>query len=175
MRLVPLRDFKDVILAIRGRKKLACLDVGTKHVGVAISDESLRFTFPHSTFHRVDSPENYSSRMDPDRILAASMHFQSLADKENIGAFVVGLPLLNGQVTPLCREIVKFTSSLSIMLHDSQDMWATVWDESYSTSNARHLSKGITSSLRVRQKRKDMMAASIILEDFLSAQSDDRS
>lgn len=174
MRLVPLREFKDVLSAIRGRKRLLCLDVGTKNVGIAISDESLQFAFPHSTFHRVDSPASLPLRMDPASLMAASRHFQAITDEENIGAFVIGLPLFNGEVTPLCREIVQFASRLAIKLHDKQDAWATVWDESYSTSGARHLAKNMSSHLNVRLKRKDMMAASIILEDFMKNQTADQ-
>jgi RNase H-fold protein (predicted Holliday junction resolvase) len=98
---------------------------------------------------------------------------------------VFGLPLMDGRETPFSRQVLYFiealsaaalqrpqlsessSSSLSYKLIPLATLPCTFEDESFSSSEARALS-GLTSQRRgVLLKRKDSLAACLILQRFL--------
>ncbi len=161
----------------QGVGKLAALDVGTKHVGLAITDETKRFVVGSDTLKRKGSDAT-QHRLADASVQAFTKQLQNVIDKEKIVGLVVGIPLHNGVSTPFCKEIVDLmlriqctlpqsTSLLSNIENIPSPMPFTLWDEQYSTMEGRRLVAQTTSKRSVYLKRKDSMAASVIMQKFL--------
>lgn len=151
---------------------LAALDIGTKHIGVAMTDESRIVTTPFATIER--SATNRNSEAS---ISALSKKMQSFVQDTDIDGFIVGLPIFNGNVTPLCDEIVQLMLKTSCHYpktdpspQNRKEMMFTLWNENSSSMEARRLSKTISNKNSVYKKHKDEMAAALILQSFLQSQ-----
>tara|TARA_A100000171_G_scaffold49466_1_gene58605 strand:- start:4083 stop:4529 length:447 start_codon:yes stop_codon:yes gene_type:complete len=130
------------------------LDVGTKTLGVALSDERYSIASPLRTLKR----ERFGPLMT------------SLADLlkgYEIKAFVIGLPLnMNGFEGPKCQSIRDFAKNLQ-QYYPEQEIH--FWDERLTTSAA----SGFLYEANVKtHKHKlviDKIAASLILQGYLDA------
>lgn len=144
--------------------RLAAFDVGTKKIGVAMGDESHRLVFPMTTLTRGKGGDE-----------ALSRQVQSFVDENGCKGIVVGLPLLNGQATSMANEIVQLMLRIDCVSDDTQagqgsntfPLPFTLWSEVGSTMRARKMIKGASSKRSVYSKKKDEVAAAIILERFL--------
>ena len=128
--------------------KLIALDVGTKRIGVAKADSSVRVAVPYSAIE-VDGTEF-------DKIA-------SLARAWDINCFVLGMPRnLEGQETEQSRYTRKFAKDLKMTIPDAKVCFQ---DESLTSVEAEKRLKG-----RKKGYKKgdvDSEAAAIILQDFL--------
>jgi putative Holliday junction resolvase len=127
------------------------LDVGTKRIGIAISDPMGWTAQGHSVLTR--------GKLNDDL-----KHLASLCTEYEIEKIVVGFPRnMNGTVGPKGEEIMEFGRVLGEYIQIPLDYW----DERLSTVEAeRVLLEGNVS----RQKRKsviDKMAAMNILQGYL--------
>lgn len=138
------------------RFRVIGLDVGSKTIGVAISDE-LRMSG-----HPVETIARAGTAADVARVLAL------IADHE-VNEVVVGLPLeLSGNVGARALRVRKFIAALRAELDPTIPIHE--WDERFSTvAVERTLIDGNVS----RAKRKlvvDKQAAAFILQGWLDAQ-----
>jgi len=153
----------------RKLSRLAALDVGTKHIGVALSDEGRIVAQPHSTMERGPG------RNGPEAVSALTRKIQALIDAEQIDGLVVGAPTHQGQPTELCEEIVQLM--LAIQCRTAQasppdsEMLFTLWNENSSTVEARRASKALGAKRSTFVRHKDEMAAAVILNSFLQKYS----
>jgi len=85
--------------------KIASLDVGTKYVGVAITDETRRLVVPIKRDIRRKTSVQYN-RMSDQSIQSFNHDLNNLISTHNIRLIVVGLPLHMFQLTPLADEII---------------------------------------------------------------------
>ena len=156
--------------------RIAALDVGTKHIGVAISDESRIVSTPLKTIERLAGP----GRNGPAAVEMLAQKLQLLIKEEQLAGFVVGLPLVRGKRSPLCEEIVQLMvqaacyipsprTSVDSVARQEDMMIFTLWDENSSTVEARRLSKALGAKNSTFHKHKDEMAAAVILRSFLEA------
>lgn len=182
MKFLDLRSFQKVALWSTGVGKLAALDVGTKHVGLALTDESRRFVIRGDTLKR-------KSGRGEHRLASSSVEFltrqlQAFIAKEKVRGLVVGIPLHNEKPTPFCQEIVDLMLRMDCFLPDPvslpsvdtsampprtspEHMPFTLWDEYGSTVEGRRLVKQTSTKRSVYLKQKDSIAASVILQEFL--------
>jgi RNase H-fold protein (predicted Holliday junction resolvase) len=155
------------------------LDVGQKHIGVAITDVSKCTVSPICDISR-KAPRNQIESVDK-----VAKALQKLIDYHNVVGIVCGFPLSpSGGVTPFCEEIVRlvgliecmqpqpsaFDTAESVVADNFREpMLCTFWDERNSTVSARRLIQSQMSRRRaVVSKYKDSMAACLILEGFLN-------
>lgn len=128
--------------------KLIALDVGTKRIGVAKADSSVRVAVPYSAIE-VDGSEF-------DKIA-------SLARAWDINCFVIGMPRnLKGEETEQSRYTRQFARELKLAIPDAKVCFQ---DESLTSVEAEKRLKG-----RKKGYKKgdvDSEAAAIILQDFL--------
>lgn len=143
--------------------KIAGLDIGTKHIGVAISDEARVFVGPANDISRKHK------RQSQDELQCFSNSLSDLVREHNIKAFVVGLPVYKNKLTPLCKDIIDLMLNVQIekSIPSSDDIVFTCWDETESTVTARKLTKQFSSRRSVMIKEKDGLAAAVILNSFL--------
>jgi len=126
--------------------KYACIDVGLKRIGVAIS---LR--------DKIATPQKAILRKNRNQ---AAREVDEFLDEWRIDILVVGIPKSGGSSEEMQRRIKHFVSLLDF----NGDIYFQ--DEYSSSIEAKEMMQGIT-----RQKRDgkiDSMAAKIILDRFLT-------
>jgi len=135
--------------------KLASLDVGTRRIGVAVSDETRRFAFPLKTLERPFS-----------RAASKMLSLDALVKERGVTGFVVGLPLHDGKQTRFCKDVVQ------LMLDATpNDASFTLCDESNTTVESKRISAQLTPRRSVYLKNKDELSAVLILQRFLNTAS----
>jgi putative holliday junction resolvase len=131
------------------------LDLGTKTIGVAVSDELGMLAHPRTTIARRGTK--------PDVEAVA----QLLAKEEATG-IVIGLPLdLRGKVGRMGRLVLAFIEALRVRL---PTIPVTTWDERFTTSEAERILIEADYSRARRKGVIDQAAAVQILQAYLDAQ-----
>jgi putative Holliday junction resolvase len=134
----------------RGERLLG-LDVGTKTVGMALSDTLLMVATPFETIRRT------RFRDDARRIVDA-------VERHGVGGIVVGLPLaLDGREGPRAQGVRQFARNLLGHL----DRPVVFWDERLSTAAVE---RGMIAADLTRRRRAELIdraAAAYILQNFL--------
>lgn len=132
-------------------KVLAGLDLGTKTIGLAISDRSLAFAHPRQVIAR----KKFSA--DAAVLLAA-------LEKENVGAVVIGLPVnMDGSEGPRAQATRAFVRNMERMT----DLPFAFYDERLSTVAAERALLEMDVSRKKRETRIDSAAAAFILQGVL--------
>lgn len=133
------------------RMVVAGLDLGTKTIGLAISDLGLSFATPRQVLRRV------KFSLD-----AASL--KAALDIERCGAIVLGLPLnMDGSEGPRAQSTRAFARNY-VRLDDRP---LAFWDERLSTVAAERSMIEADVSRRKRAARIDSAAAAFILQGAL--------
>jgi putative holliday junction resolvase len=131
--------------------RLAGLDLGTKTIGIALSDPSLKIATPFHTIHR----EKFSK--DADTLLA-------LCSREKVGGLVLGLPInMNGTEGPRAQATRAFLRNLAPLT----ELPVALWDERLSTAAAERAMIEADLSRKKRAEKIDAAAAAFILQGAL--------
>ena len=138
--------------------RVLAIDLGTKRVGLAISDTGGRLATPHAVL------EVASARHAIDPIL-------KLIRDEDVQRVVIGLPLnMDGSIGPAAQSARAFARNLIAM----RDAPLLMWDERLSTAAVtRTLIEGDASRKR-RGEVVDKVAASYMLQGALDAMQERR-
>lgn len=144
-------NFEDFAASLPARCALAGLDLGTKTIGVAVSDVSRSVASPLSTMRR------HKFSADARALLA-------ICEDRQIGGLVIGLPRnMDGSEGPRCQSARAFARNLS----EVTPLAIGFWDERLSTVAAeRALLEADTSRAR-RSEVIDHVAAGFILQGAL--------
>lgn len=133
------------------QQRLIGLDLGTKTIGVAVSDVELRVATPLTTISRT-------------KFKADAAELLRIAENEKAFAIVIGLPLnMDGSEGPRAQAARAFGRNLSPLL----DVPIVYWDERLSTVAAERAMIEADLSRKKRAERIDAAAAAIILEGAL--------
>ena len=129
------------------------LDVGTKRIGVALSDELFITAQGFATIER--------------KTIESDLEEIKRAAKENsVEEIVVGLPIsMNGSYSAQTKEVVKFTEDLS----KSTDIPVVTWDERLTTVQAERTLLEADISRSKRRGAVDKLAAQLILQSYLDS------
>lgn len=139
--------------AVPAGQRLMGLDVGTKTIGLALSDTRLVIATPLDTIRR----RNF--RDDMATLLA-------LIDRHGAGGVVIGLPLsLAGTDTPRSQSVRAFARNLGAL----RDMPALLWDERLSTAAVTREMIAADMTRKRRAEIVDKVAAAYILQGCLDA------
>lgn len=131
--------------------RLLGLDLGTKTIGLALSDMSRTIATPLETIQRT------KFMIDMNKIL-------EITDKLNVSAFVLGLPLnLNGTEGPRAQATRSFARNLTRQI----DLPLVLWDERLSTVAVERTLLEADASRKRRSEVIDKMAAAFILQGAL--------
>lgn len=130
---------------------VAGLDLGTKTIGVAVSDSFLTVATPLETIRRK------KFGVDAARIL-------EIAAGRELGGFVLGLPFnMDGSEGPRCQSTRAFARNLSQLT----DLPIGFWDERLSTVAAERALLEADTSRAKRAEVIDHVAAGYILQGVL--------
>lgn len=128
------------------------LDIGTKTIGLAISDVSLTIASPIRTLKRARRFHENAAALD------------TVIEERNVGGLVLGLPVnMDGTEGPRCQSVRQFAENL--LQH--RDMPLAFWDERWSTVAVTRTLLEADVSRRRRGELVDKMAAAYILQGFL--------
>ena len=128
------------------------LDVGSKRIGVAVSDELGLTAQPLLTLER---------RRNPREDLRS---IARLCRRYEVAAIVVGNPLsLDGKITPQAAKIQSFAAELgeltSLPIH--------LWDERLTSHEAHQILYESGHTRQTHRRVVDQVAATLILQSFL--------
>jgi len=133
--------------------RVLAIDLGTKNIGTAISDELGMTVRPVETIRR-SSSEHVIARL------------KFLVEDLDAEAVVVGLPLrMDGTVGDSAQAAMRFIEKLSSQL----DVGVFTQDERLTSYEAEQMMIERGFSKSKRRARSDEFAAMIILQDYLSA------
>ncbi len=145
----------DAIKALKAQLKkgerILGFDVGTKTIGLALSDISFTIATPLDTIRRTKFGK------DVERLRA-------LVDEHKVGAFVIGLPVnMDGTEGPRCQGVRQFAKNLSERL----PLPMAFWDERLSTAAVERMLIDADRSRKRRAELVDKLAAAYILQGAL--------
>lgn len=127
------------------------IDLGTKTIGLAVSDLSLRLASPRPMIKRT------KFTLDAIALIAA-------LERDRVGAAVIGLPVnMDGSEGPRAQSTRAFVRSMA----EKTDLPFVFWDERLSTVAAERALIEMDVSRKKRKERIDSAAASFILQGAL--------
>jgi putative Holliday junction resolvase len=128
------------------------IDLGSKRIGVAISDRSGTIASALTTVHR-----SGSQRHDHRQI-------RQLVEREEAEVVVVGLPLsLDGTLGPAARRAVDEARQLASVV----GVPVETWDERFTTVTAEAAMRAAGRGARHRRDAIDKAAAAVMLQGWL--------
>ncbi|MDR1616979.1 MAG: Holliday junction resolvase RuvX [Syntrophomonadaceae bacterium] len=132
--------------------RFIALDVGTRRIGIAVSDPSGLIAQVHSVWLRKSPHNDYA-------------HIAGVCSGyEDLQSVVVGLPLnMNGTVGEKALEIMAFIEKLKPFL----DCPVVTWDERMTTVSAEQLLISANVTRKKRRQIVDKVAAVYILQSYL--------
>jgi putative Holliday junction resolvase len=144
-------DIGDLMTQARAGSSWMGLDLGTKTIGVAVSDRLLSSATPFQTIRRVKFSKD------------AEALLQIIEDRE-IGAIILGLPRnMDGSEGPRCQSTRAFVRNLARLT----DLPIGYWDERLSTVAAERALLEADTSRKRRAEVIDHVAAGYILQGAL--------
>ena len=137
------------------------LDVGSKTIGLALSDAEGMFASAHGLISRKGHVDD-----------AAEVMRQASA--QSAQALVVGLPLeLDGSEGVRARRVRRFLTALETANEALETRLSIeTWDERFSTSAAERTLLEADVSRKKRKGKIDALAAQFILQGWLNARAD---
>jgi putative Holliday junction resolvase len=130
------------------------LDLGTRRIGVAVSDSDGSVATPYDTVQRSGDRGRDHARI------------AELVDETGAEVLVVGLPLsLDGGRGPAARAIIDEVDELSAVVAVPVE----TWDERLSTVEAERSMRAMAVPKAKRRRIVDQLAATVILQSWLDA------
>jgi len=134
-------------------QRLLGFDPGTKTIGLALSDTTLKVATPLLTINRGKFRDD-------------AIKIREIIKEHKVGGFVIGLPInMDGSEGPRCQSIRQFQKNLEELF----DVPMCFWDERLSTAAVTKTLLEADTSRRKRKEVVDKMAAAYILQGALEA------
>ena len=151
MSILSTTEFKQ---SVNQGQRIMGLDLGTKTIGVALSDVSHMIASPLETVRRKKFRDD-------------SARLQNITEEHEVGGILLGLPVsVDGTEGPRCQSTRAFADNMLGVL----DIPVTFWDERLSTSAVERM---LVNDVDMTRKRRgeviDKLAAVYILQGFLDA------
>jgi putative Holliday junction resolvase len=138
--------------------RILALDVGTKTIGVAVSDELGISAHGVTTIKRTDLKRDLEA-------------LRKIIDEYNPSEILVGVPYnYDGTVSKRGEGILKFAEKIK----NAFSLPVEYWDESFSTADAERMLLEADLSRKKRKRVIDKMAAVFILEGYLEKKRKER-
>ena len=135
--------------------RILAIDPGEKHIGIAISDPTGTIATPLTVLQHISRPLDASAIAD-------------LANQYETGMIVIGKSMdEEGRPTPQSRRADRLAEALQ----QQCILPVAMWDESFSTQEARQARIEMGTRRKKRHGHLDEMAATVILQSYLDANS----
>ena len=133
------------------KSRLLGVDMGTKRIGVSISDENRKIATPLETI-QFTNIKNLISR------------FRELISENNIKGIIIGLPLnMDGTEGPSAQSVKDKIKHI----YNDLEIAIVLWDERLSTVGSFNLSSQLDVNVSKRVKNIDQNSATFILQGAL--------
>jgi putative Holliday junction resolvase len=134
--------------------RLLGLDVGSKTIGLAVSNSDLTVATAIDTIRRIKFAKDFEQ-------------LKNIIEGRSIGGLVIGLPIsMDGTEGPACQSIRQFSTNIV----ERMDINITFWDERLSTSAVQRF---LTDEADMTRKRRgevvDKLAATYILQGAINS------
>jgi len=129
------------------------IDPGERRIGIAISDPTGLLARPLEVLKHTN------------RALDAAQ-IAEIALRENAGTIIVGMATdIDGKPNFTGRKSAR----LAAAIRTQTDIPVLLWDESYTTQDARQIRSALGAGQKSRQGHQDALAAAILLQSWLDA------
>ncbi len=146
--LVELDIMKD---QVRTGQRLLGLDLGSKTIGIALSDVMRQIATPMETIKRTKFTQD-------------AVRLITIIEEQNVGGLILGFPLnMDGSEGPRCQSTRQFARNIS----EKIDLPIALWDERLSTVAVTRTLIEADASRKRRKQVVDKMAAGYILQGAL--------
>ncbi|RAU23123.1 Holliday junction resolvase RuvX [Paramagnetospirillum kuznetsovii] len=150
---MPIFAPAELLSLLTRDQRLMGLDLGTKTIGLALSDVSRTIATPFETIRRAKFTKDATDLL-------------ALVDKHGIGGLVLGLPVeMDGVEGARCQSARAFAANLMKL----RDLPIAFWDERLSTAAVTRTLLEADSSRARRAEVVDKMAAAYILQGLLDS------
>ncbi len=144
-------EIEEVLEILQPGQTVAGLDLGTKTIGLAVSDLGLSFSHPRPVIKRT------KFTIDAQVLLKA-------LEADKVGVIIIGLPMnMDGSAGPRVQATRAFVRTMQPLT----GLPFVFWDERLSTVAAERALIGMDVSRGKRAERIDSAAASFILQGAL--------
>ncbi len=131
--------------------KVLGVDYGSKRIGLALGDESLKLAVPIGSITNGPSTVKTIAKM---------------VEERGVAKVVVGLPFtLRGNEGQRAKEVREFVKKLEEGLGEGVEI--ILWDERFTTEEAYRYLEGY--SQRKKRELKDSLSALIILQEYMES------
>lgn len=146
-----ISDLRDTL---KPSERLMGLDVGSKTIGLALSNSDINISVGIDTIRRKKFRDDCET-------------LTKIINNRSVGGLVIGLPLsMDGNEGPACQSIRQFGSNIIQLI----PIGITFWDERLSTSAIeKFLIKEVDMTRNKRSEVIDKLAATYILQGALDA------
>ena len=135
--------------------RLVGLDLGSKRIGVSISDEKQLIATPFKTIIKTNTNELIDK-------------LKEIIDEYDIKGIIIGNPInMDGSLGRSAQSV----NDISLNISNKIDIPVCLWDERLSTVGAFNISSQLDINVSKREKNIDQNAAAFILQgalDFLN-------
>ena len=148
------KNIREMIKNLPDGDRLLGLDVGTKTIGLAISDSNYKVAMAIDTIRRTKFSKDIK-------------YLSEIIENRSIGGLVIGLPIsMDGTEGSACQSIRQFGSNII----DRIQIDITFWDERLSTvAVQRFLTSEADMTRKRRAKVVDKLAATYILQGAIDS------
>ena len=151
---MAVMNIAKIVKTRKPASRLMGLDLGSKTIGLALSDVSLLIASPLKTIKRTKFTKDAEI-------------LEALVEKHEVGGFVLGLPInMDGSEGPRCQSTRQFAMNLLERI----DIPLAFWDERLSTVAVERI---LIDEIDMTRKRRveviDKAAASYILQGALDS------
>ena len=134
--------------------RVMALDLGSKRIGVAISDPTRTIAQSYGVVKRKSREEDFA-------------RYRRIIDEQAVNLLVVGLPItLGGEDSATTRWVRDYTEEL----RQNLEIPIEFWDESLTSKQAEASLRERGKRGRKARERVDAVAAAFILQSYLDAQ-----
>lgn len=150
-------EINEIKTTLKKGERLLGLDLGSKTIGLALSDVRLTIASPMETIKRKKFTQ------DAERLL-------TIIQEQNVGGLVLGLPKnMDGSEGPRCQSTRQFAKNIA----EKTDIAISFWDERLSTIAVTRTLIEADASRKRQSELVDKLAASYILQGVLDNLSKD--
>ncbi|MBD22125.1 MAG: Holliday junction resolvase RuvX [Alphaproteobacteria bacterium] len=134
--------------------KILALDIGKKKIGLAISDPNHKIVTPLEVLKK---NRDYLKEL----LLIITDY--------NVGGILIGLPIIKITKNKMCQMVRDIGTNIDkFLLENNFDLPIFFWDESYTSFEAKNVTKAFFKNTKEQNKHIDKFAAKVILDDFFN-------
>ena len=132
------------------------LDIGSKYIGIAITDETGTISQPLGSYNRKGLKGDLA-------------FFDNFVKKHNIKKVIVGYPL---NMDDSENEMSRFVKKFYFKIRDRWNIPVILWDERLTTEQAEAVLRESNKLKHIKRKElKDKISAALILQSFLESEN----